>query len=250
MTDVRQLIFRRVHCDAVMSMAQKMLKKILKMHQLKNSLILLSGGLDSAANLAIGVEYNEIRLALTIRYGQKSQEKEAEAAQALCQYYQVKHEVLELPWLARLGHNALTGAKTKLPLLKPHELDDPEITQKSAKAVWVPNRNGVFINIAAAFAEHFGLERVVVGFNREEAATFPDNSIEFLKKSTESLFYSTASRVQVYSYTAELNKKEIVEKLRELQKPFPFDKVWSCYEGGTKPCGQCESCQRYLRAVA
>jgi len=122
------------------------------------------------------------------------------------------------------------------------------VTEKSAKSVWVPNRNGILINAAAAYAEKLGAHRVVVGFNVEEASTFPDNSEEFLKRATRSLEYSTSNQVEVYCYTTSLNKRQIVRELRALPRKFPFELLWSCYEGGETPCGRCESCQRQARA--
>src|SRR5439155_35646 len=74
----------------------------------------------------------------------------------------------ETSWLAALTPTALVNRRAKLPR---HEM-----SERSAKAVWVPNRNGCFIEIAAAHAESMDAERLITGFNREEAATFPDNS--------------------------------------------------------------------------
>ena len=214
------------------------------------SVILLSGGLDSAANLAFTQAYDEPVLALTIDYGQRAAQREISASRSLCDYYGVPHQVVACPWLSPLGKSALTHAELELPKLGAHELDDLRITASSASAVWVPNRNGVLMNIAAAHAESLGAVRIVVGFNREEAATFPDNTGEFLGAMTVSLKFSTANHVQAFSYTTELNKREIVGKLMELSTPaFPFERVWSCYLGGVAPCGQCESCQRLTRAL-
>jgi 7-cyano-7-deazaguanine synthase len=213
------------------------------------SVVLLSGGLDSAANLALCHELDEPVLAITVRYGQKAQDKEVQAARNFCSYYDVQHQVLDLPWLGALGGSSLTESATALPQLEQNELDDRGITEKSAKSVWVPNRNGILINTAAAFAERCAAERVVVGFNIEEASTFPDNSEEFLKRSTRSLEYSTANHVQVFSYSTAWNKTRIVQELRRLKKKFPFESLWSCYLGGEKPCEHCESCQRQSRAI-
>jgi 7-cyano-7-deazaguanine synthase len=213
------------------------------------SVVLVSGGLDSAANLALCVERDEPLLALTCQYGQKAEKRELESAKKLAHYYDVPLQVIELPWLGQLGGSALTDAEQVIPHLKSENLEDPLETKQSAKAVWVPNRNGVFIQVAAAFAERIGAKRVVVGFNREEAKTFSDNSIEFLRAATEALRFSTATQVTLFSYTSELNKKEIVKALYQLKRHFPFDKIWSCYKGDKMPCGFCESCQRYQRAL-
>lgn len=215
----------------------------------KRSVILFSGGLDSTANLALCREFDIPVLALTANYGQRSAQQEIRAAQKLCQYLDIPHQTVDLTWLGNLGGSALTG-NSAIPKLTLEELDQEEKTRATAKAVWVPNRNGVLINVAAAYAERLGAQHVVVGFNIEEAATFPDNSIEYLKRANEALTFSTANGVQVASYTASWDKKRIVEELKTLHPKFPFDLIWSCYHGEPTPCGTCESCQRFARATS
>lgn len=218
------------------------------------SVILLSGGLDSAANLALCAERDQPVLALTANYGQRAFEPELRAARALCEYYGVRHERVELGWLGALGGSSLTAREETVPDVATHLLDDARTTEASAKAVWVPNRNGVLINVAAAYAERMGASRVIVGFNAEEAVTFPDNSGAFLEAATGALAYSTAGgEVSVHCYTTEWDKRRIVEELRGLGsrtgRAFPFERVWSCYHGGARPCGACESCRRFARAM-
>ncbi|MCB0386643.1 MAG: 7-cyano-7-deazaguanine synthase, partial [Bdellovibrionales bacterium] len=127
------------------------------------------------------------------------------------------------------------------------QIDADERSQETAKAVWVPNRNGIFLNIAAAFAEGLGARIVLAGFNLEEAQTFPDNSQEYLDAATDALKFSTANQVKVQSYCASLTKTEIVKRAQELR--LPFTSIWPCYFSGEEWCGQCESCQRFARAV-
>ena len=215
----------------------------------KASVVLLSGGLDSSANLAFCSTLDTPVLALTVNYGQRAASREMDAARKLTEYYGVKHEIIEIPWLGKLGGNALTDSQKSMPHLEAHQLDQTTLTQESARAVWVANRNGILMNIAAAYAESIDAHQVVVGFNREEAATFPDNSSEFLRRSSEALILSTRTGVRVYSYTDRMNKKEIVSNLKKLEKQFPFSMVWSCYKGGAEICGKCESCRRFKRAV-
>lgn len=215
----------------------------------RKSLILLSGGLDSAANLAFTAYFDQPTLALTMDYGQRAAAKEIEAAKKLAAYYKVEHQVMDMKWLGALGGSSLTSKSIEVPEMASNKLDDMKTAIETAKQVWVPNRNGLFINVAAAVAESRKLQQIVVGFNKEEAATFPDNSSQFLGVSTLALKYSTSNHVKVACYTDMMVKSEIVQALRNLDHPFPFEMVWSCYHGGEKMCGKCESCQRYMRAT-
>lgn len=209
---------------------------------------LISGGLDSFLSTALAREHHECVLSLTFHYGQRASIQEAKAAQRICKRWRIKHQVVELPWLKNLGENALTGTTTLLP--KFHDLEklkSKKATEKSAEAVWVPNRNGVFLNIAAAFAESIGATWIITGFNREEAATFPDNSSDYVYRLNRALELSTLLYPpKVKSYVQEMSKKEMVKKLVELD--LPLDLFWSCYEGKEKMCGSCESCARSIAA--
>lgn len=200
---------------------------------------ILSGGLDSTVSLAAAARRMDVVLALTFDYGQRAARRERAAAAAIARHYKVPHRVIAIPWLAGLTRTALVNRRARLPL---HEL-----SERSAKAVWVPNRNGVFIEIAAAHAESLGAERLITGFNKEEAATFPDNSPAYTSAINYALSYSTANGVRVVSFTAALDKKGIVALGRRLG--VPLKSVWPCYEGGRRWCGECESCIRSLRAL-
>lgn len=213
------------------------------------SIVLLSGGLDSAANLAFAAERDTVVLALHVDYGQRAAAPEWRASQAIAEYYGVKVEKVALPWLGALGGSSLTDKSRSVPELHASELDTLSKIQDSAKSVWVPNRNGVLLNVAGAFAERFRAKRIVVGFNREEATTFPDNSQAFLDQTTKSFSYSTMTGVEVHCYTTAMDKTEIVESLGSLARPFPHPLVWSCYHAGSEPCGRCESCGRHDRAL-
>ncbi|SHF50416.1 7-cyano-7-deazaguanine synthase [Desulfofundulus australicus DSM 11792] len=211
------------------------------------SVVLLSGGLDSTVSMAQALIEGEVQLCLTIDYGQRAAAKEIAAAQALAAHYNLAHRVISLPFLADVTTTSLVNRKVIIP--EPEgELDNPQQARTRAKAVWVPNRNALFINIAACFAEALGCEQVVTGFNREEAAAFPDNSIDFIEAINLSLSYSTANKIRVVSYTARLNKREIVRLGQRLK--IPWHLLWSCYYGGETMCGRCESCRRFMRAMS
>lgn len=212
-----------------------------------DALILLSGGLDSAVNLALAVRNLSLKLALTADYGQLAARQEIRAAQALAAHYGVPHQTVCLPFFRRLGGGALLG-EGSIPEPIPSALDDPSAAGFSAQQVWVPNRNGLLVNVAACYAEAMGCTQIICGFNREEAATFPDNSSEFVAAANTALSFSTRSGVRVLSFTQRLAKDEIV-LLGDLLK-VPWEMIWSCYRGGDKPCGRCESCRRLARAMS
>ncbi len=211
------------------------------------AVVLLSGGLDSAVNLAAAAQVGPVLGAITFDYGQLAAVREMAAAAAMANRYGIWHRRLTVPWLTS-DVSALTNPRAAMPEPEAGSLDDFAATSLSAAAVWIPNRNGVFINIAASLAEQEGADQVVAGFNAEEAVTFPDNSADYVEAANEALAFSTQGRVRVVCHTLELDKVEIVRLGRWLKAP--LDLVWACYRGGEVMCGRCESCRRLARAYA
>jgi 7-cyano-7-deazaguanine synthase len=211
------------------------------------SVVLLSGGLDSAVALKRALDDTEVALCLTFDYGQRAAQRELAAARAMCARFGAPHRAIVLDWLRELTRTALVDAGQELPELAPDRLDDRAATDASAAAVWVPNRNGVFIAVAAALAESLDAGVIVTGFNAEEAATFADNSADFVAATNAALARSTANRARVVSYTQHLTKAEIVVLGREIGAP--IDLAWPCYREGPDLCGRCESCRRFERAL-
>jgi queuosine biosynthesis protein QueC len=214
----------------------------------KKAVVLLSGGLDSSVNAFITAGTHELVLALTFNYGQRAAVSEIRSAAALAKHLGVRHQVVELPWFKDFNRSSLLVDSMSVPTGAAVSIDDQKQSEQTAKSVWVPNRNGIFLNIAAAYAEALDAEVIVPGFNKEEAATFPDNSQAFLDKITDSLYYSTANHVKAECFTTDLVKTEIVKKGEALKLPWKL--IWPCYFTGDQWCGQCESCQRGKRAFA
>jgi 7-cyano-7-deazaguanine synthase len=213
----------------------------------KKVVALLSSGLDSTVNIFEAMKHHhEVVLALTFNYGQKAAKKELEHSAKIAAYLGIPHRVMDVTWFKEFNKSSLLAEDQVIPTGIDVEIDNFEKSTDTAKSVWVPNRNGIFINIAAAFAEAMNADAVMPGFNAEEAITFPDNSKEFLEQITKSLSYSTANRVSVGCFTAHLRKPDIVRLGQGLKVPWGL--VWPCYFSGEKWCGQCESCQRALRA--
>lgn len=210
---------------------------------MEKSILLLSGGLDSVVNFKMALDSTDIRLLLTFDYGQESAPKEVETTRLLAAHYKIPHRVMRLDYLSELDDGLTKG---NIPDYEASKLDNLEYALKTAKAVWVPNRNGLFINIAAAFADKEDIGLIITGFNKEEAATFPDNSSEFIDAINKSLSFSTQSKTRVKSYTINMDKAGIVRM--GMSNNAPLEYIWSCYHNYDKMCGKCESCQRLLRA--
>lgn len=212
------------------------------------AIVLLSGGLDSAVNLKQAADAEGVTLALTFDYGQRAAKREAAASAAMCHQLGIAHRLVALPWFPDLCPSPLSGVAAQLPQVTVADLEGHRVVSgETARAVWVPNRNGVFVNIAAAVAEAAGVQHVVAGFNAEEEASFPDNSADFVAAANACLRLSAGSEVSLTSYTQQLRKPEIVQLGRKIGAPLPF--VWSCYEGGQDHCGRCEACARLERAL-
>lgn len=210
------------------------------------ALALLSGGLDSGVAVAEHVARGgRVELAITFDYGQRALERECAAAQQLATRFGAAWQCIDLPWLAAAARESGAALVRRDRDLPAGTMDQPGDTA-SAAAVWIPARNAVFVAIGAAFAEARGLDTILAGFNREEAATFPDNSPAFVAAACEFLRHGTRTGVALASPTLPWDKRELVARARALG--LGEADFWSCYEGGASPCGRCESCLRSRRA--
>ena len=209
--------------------------------KMNKAVILLSGGLDSLVALGYSKLHKDydIVLALTFDYGQKSAKYEIEASKKIADYYNVEHKVINLDWLKEITTTGLVSNK---------EIPDNNFeTKDSAKAVWVPNRNGLFLNIAAAFCDSFGYEYIIYGANKDEGATFPDNTETFRIQISETFKSSTLVKPRVIAPLINYGKDDIVKIA--VENKIPLELLRSCYNSGDKHCGKCESCYHLRKAL-
>jgi len=206
---------------------------------MKSAIVLLSSGLDST--VAFKKTYDECKkiLCLTFDYGQKARYKEIEYSSMVCKIFKVNHEIIKLPWYYNFK-GALTNS-TEIPTPK-----ESELGLQTAKQVWVPARNLVFLSIASAFAENYNYEYIVTGFDLEEAETFPDNSLQFIESMNNTLKLGTFSNPKIYAPLVSLNKSEIIKLGIKINATLEWS--WSCYTSREIPCGKCESCLRRKKA--
>jgi len=192
------------------------------------AIALLSGGLDSVVSMLLAREKAEIIMALTVDYGQKARINEIRASASFCSQYGIEHKVIQLPFMLEMNSGIIEASG----------LED--------SSPWVPNRNGLIINLAACYAENLKADWVICGFNREEGVDFPDNTQAFVDAISHSLYYSTLNNVELRSFVQDMDKTEIVASAQKLGVDFGL--IWSCYRFGEKPCGECPSCLRNQKA--
>lgn len=192
-----------------------------------NNVVLLSGGIDSAAALALTVERTGTADTITVDYGQLHR-REIEAAAAIANHYNVKNTIIKISGL--VFNSALTGSAD----IPDHHADQPDAT-------YVPGRNTILIALAAARAESIGAKRVVIGCNADDAAGYPDCRREYLEAYRDVLLTGTVSSVWVTAPLLHMRKPEIIRYAKRLE--VPLELTYSCYRGGEQPCGQCGACE-------
>ena len=203
-----------------------------------------SGGLD--CTVATTVYDNDYEIyALTFNYGQKAFTQELEASRRICEKMGWHHEVIDLPWLSKISNSSLNSDED-IPELEESDLDDLKKSSESASNVWVPARNTVFVSIALSYAESIGADIVIVGWNGEEGATFPDNSKKYMDKFNELIGVGSPEKIRIEAPAINMDKEEIVKL--GVDTGAPMELSYSCYKGESEPCGVCESCMRRKRA--
>ena len=212
---------------------------------MNNSIILLSGGLDSLVALGYVQKHTDlnIELALTFDYGQKAIESEISASKKICEYFSIKHKIIKLDWLKEI---------TKTSLVSDSEVPKDGFENKnSAEAVWVPNRNALFLNIAACYCESYDIDYIVFGANKEESGKFSDNKPEYVEITNQSFKYSTQKHPEVIAPCCNMNKVDLVNYM--IENNISFELIKSCYQNikntNKKHCAQCMSCKLLYNAI-
>lgn len=206
----------------------------------KRGIVLLSGGLDSIVALDCA-QKNGINtvFAMTFDYGQKAAEKEIEQSKKIAEYYHIEHKIIKLDWLKNITKTSLVSEMS----IPKENLN----TGKSAEAVWVPNRNALFLNIAACFCDSYNCKYIIFGANKDEGQTFSDNTEKFRKEISALFKTSTIVKPEVTAPLINYGKNDIVKIA--VENSVPLELVWSCYDSGNKHCGECESCNHLKKAL-
>ena len=199
---------------------------------MKKAVIILSGGLDSTVLAHEILTQGECDLAaLSFDYGQKhSRELQCAAAQA--QLLGMEHKIIALPFVNELFSSDLLQSGGEVP----HGHYEAE----NMKQTVVPNRNMIMLSIAAGVAISEERSLLYYGAHGGDHAIYPDCRPQFVTKMREALAICDWSPVELRVPFLHVQKDEIVR--RGLALNVDFLKTWTCYAGGSAPCGECGSC--------
>lgn len=182
------------------------------------SVVLLSGGIDSAACLAIEADAGRLDSCLFVHYGQPAGELEYAAAR-------------------RLAHAA--GAPLFRVDMALRGMDDMQAEPGVPGARVVPGRNMVLLSLAANLAASRGASVVVLGATGGDEVGYPDCRRGFVQAANGAC---AAAGVRVEAPLLSLGKAEVVALAR--RHKLDLGATWSCYapSGDGAPCGGCDSC--------
>lgn len=206
---------------------------------MSKAVVLLSGGLDSSTVLAIAMERGHDAIALTFDYGQRH-DKEIRCAREVAKALgAVEHIVLSMP-IGPLLDSSLTHADKAVP-----EGRSREDIAGGIPSTYVPSRNIIFLSIAASVAESMGAESVFIAANAVDFSGYPDCTPEFIRAFQRVMDVGTRAGkdgrpVRIEAPVIGMTKAEIVREAVRLR--VPLELTWSCYKGGARACGRCDSC--------
>jgi 7-cyano-7-deazaguanine synthase len=206
--------------------------------------VLFSGGLDSTTALAWARARYDRVFALTFDYGQRHRVEIALARKA-ARRLAVPHAVLKVD-LRPIGGSALTDPRIPLP-----RSPRPAARRTGPPATYVPFRNGIFLALAAAWAEARGVRDLVCGFHVADSPDYPDTTKGFVRAmekavraGTKAVFGGPPPRI--VAPLLGLSKTDIIRKGLRLGADYSYSV--SCYAGDESPCGTCSSCRFRARA--
>lgn len=206
---------------------------------MKSAIVLLSGGLDSATTLYFAKSKGYAVNALIFDYGQRHS-KEIKYAVSVAKAARCPYEIVKisLPWKG----SALLDKKIKVPHHRKLDARDIPVT-------YVPARNIIFLSFAASYAEAIGAQKIFIGANAIDYSGYPDCRPDFFAAYAKVLEKGLKTGVQGRKIKVEtplirLTKAQIIRLGIKLK--VPYELTWSCYSGGARPCGVCDSCR--LRA--
>ena len=210
----------------------------------QSAVCLVSGGIDSCVTAFVAKSEGNNIYALSFNYGQRHK-KEIECAKDVAFAVKAKEHIIFDLDLYRFGESSLIDVSSDIP--KNYNLQNIGNTIPST---YVPARNTVFLSIALAYAEAIDADAIFIGATAQDYSGYPDCRPEYITAYQKMADLATKIGVEGRSIKIEapllyFTKAEIIK--RGLKMHAPFEKTWSCYQGGRKACGKCDSCLLRLK---
>ena len=202
---------------------------------------LVSGGMDSCVTAAIAREENDELAFLHVRYGQRTEQREHEAFEAVAGYFNVtKRLVISFEHLKLIGGSSLTDDKIPVTM--------PDLTTRAIPSSYVPFRNAHLLATATSWGEVLNASAIYIGAVAEDSSGYPDCRPEFYDAFQSAVDAGTKpeTRITIRTPVIPMRKSEIVRRGLELGAPLHL--TWSCYRESERACGNCDSCALRLRA--
>jgi 7-cyano-7-deazaguanine synthase len=204
---------------------------------MSRSVVLLSGGLDSATALAIARERGDRCYTLAFDYGQRHRAELAAARRVSVALGAAAHRELKIP-IGDFGGSALTDRGIAV----------PEQAIAGIPVTYVPARNTVFLALALAWAEVLDAARIVIGVNHIDFSGYPDCRPEFIEAFQNLARLATKQGIEgrgvvIDAPLVEMSKADIVRRGVALGVNFAL--TVSCYQADAegRACGRCDSCR-------
>ena len=197
----------------------------------RKCIVLLSGGIDSTTTLYYAKSKGYKCQALIFDYGQRH-DREIKSAIAVAKRAKVPYQVIKikLPWKG----SSLLDKKLKVPVHR--------IIGKKIPSTYVPGRNTIFLSFAVSLSESIGADAIFIGANAVDFSGYPDCRPEYYKAFRKLIQKGTkAKRIKIMTPLIKMAKSQIIRL--GLKLGAPLDLTWSCYKGGKRPCGVCDSCR-------
>lgn len=203
----------------------------------KNSLIILSGGMDSVTMLH---EYKDcIALAVSFDYGSNHAKRELEMAALNCREIGIEHIIIPLVFIHDYFKSSLLQGGDAIP--------EGHYTAENMRSTVVPFRNGIMLSIAAGIAESRGLNRVMLANHAGDHTIYPDCRLDFIRAMSDAIEDGTDTGIFVYAPYTSISKTDIARRGKEIG--VDYTKTYSCYKGGNKHCGKCGTCIERIEAL-
>ncbi|MFC2290064.1 MAG: 7-cyano-7-deazaguanine synthase QueC [Prevotella denticola] len=197
---------------------------------MKNSVIIVSGGLDSITLLYDKAE--TIALAVSFDYGQNHGAKELPFAAHHCRKLGIPHITIPLSFMHRYFKSSLLDGAEAIP--------EGHYAEENMKSTVVPFRNGIMLAIATGIAESHGLKRVYIANHGGDHTIYPDCRPDFIQAMDGAATAGTFVNVRIEAPYTNITKADIVRRGTALG--VDYSKTWSCYKGSDVHCGKCGTC--------